>query len=55
MQATSPGRVPGSKAVYEKQINATGKTTQYTKTEQGVGVVEIIEKYYTAGRENGRL
>lgn len=32
MQATSPGRVPGSKAVYEKQINATGKTTQYTKT-----------------------
>lgn len=32
VQATSPGRVPGSKAVYEKQINATGKTIQYTKT-----------------------
>ncbi|MEJ1334502.1 MAG: hypothetical protein RPU37_00490 [Candidatus Sedimenticola sp. (ex Thyasira tokunagai)] len=32
VQATSPGRVPGSKAVYEKQINAPGKTTQYTKT-----------------------
>ena len=32
MQATSPGKVTGSKAVYEKQIDATGKTTQYTKT-----------------------
>ena len=32
VQATSPGRVPGSKAVYEKQIDAAGKTTQYTKT-----------------------
>lgn len=31
-QATSPGRVPGSSAVYEKQIDATGKTVQYTKT-----------------------
>ena len=31
-QATSPGKVPGSKAVYEKQIDVTGKTTQYTKT-----------------------
>ena len=31
-QATSPGRVPGSKAVYEKQIDSSGKTIQYTKT-----------------------
>jgi uncharacterized protein RhaS with RHS repeats len=31
-QATSPGRVPGSSAVYEKQIDSTGKTIQYTKT-----------------------
>ena len=31
-QAVSPGRVPGSSAVYEKQIDATGKTIQYTKT-----------------------
>jgi hypothetical protein len=31
-QAASPGRVPGSSAVYEKQINAAGETTQYTKT-----------------------
>jgi RHS repeat-associated protein len=31
-QATSPGRVPGSSAVYEKQIDSLGKTTQYTKT-----------------------
>jgi RHS repeat-associated protein len=35
VQATSPGRVPGSKAVYEKQIDAAGKTTQYTKTTYG--------------------
>lgn len=31
-QATSPGRVPGSKAVYEKQIDTAGKTIQSTKT-----------------------
>ena len=31
-QAVSPGRVIGSSAVYEKQIDATGKTIQYTKT-----------------------
>ena len=33
-QATSPGRVPVSRssAVYEKQIDAVGTTTQYTKT-----------------------
>lgn len=31
-QAVSPGRVPGSSAVHEKQIDATGKTIQYTKT-----------------------
>ena len=31
-QAVSTGRVPGSSAVYEKQIDATGKTIQYTKT-----------------------
>ena len=32
VQATSPGKVAGSKAVYEKQINERGKTIQYTKT-----------------------
>ncbi|WP_296355060.1 RHS repeat-associated core domain-containing protein, partial [Ramlibacter sp.] len=32
VQATSNGRVPGSSAVYEKQIDAAGKTVQYTKT-----------------------
>ncbi len=31
-QATSPGRVPGSSAVYEKQIDGAGNTIQYTKT-----------------------
>jgi len=32
VQAVSPGRVPGSSAVYEKQIDATGKTIQYAKS-----------------------
>ena len=32
VQATSPGNVPGSKAVYEKQINSNGDTIQATKT-----------------------
>lgn len=32
VQATSPGEVPGSKAVYEKQIDADGNTVQMTKT-----------------------
>ncbi|WP_204723351.1 hypothetical protein [Fastidiosibacter lacustris] len=31
-QATSPGKVPGSKAVYEKQIDVNGQTIQVTKT-----------------------
>ena len=32
VQARSPGRVSGSSAVYEKQIDSSGKTIQYTKT-----------------------
>ena len=32
VQATSAGKVPGSHAVYEKQIDSTGQTIQYTKT-----------------------
>lgn len=32
IQATSPGRTSGWKAVYEKQIDVNGKTIQYTKT-----------------------
>jgi gamma-glutamyltranspeptidase len=32
VQGTSPGRVPGSSAVYEKQIDAAGNTIQATKT-----------------------
>ena len=27
-----PGKVPGSQAIYEKQVSATGATSQYTKT-----------------------
>ena len=30
--ADVPGRVPGSKAIYEKQVNLHGETMQYTKT-----------------------
>jgi len=31
-QAEVPGRVPGSKAVYEKQVDPAGRTIQVTKT-----------------------
>lgn len=31
-QANVPGRVPGSRAVYEKQVDAAGNTLEYTKT-----------------------
>jgi hypothetical protein len=31
-QSEVPGRVPGSSAVYEKQVDANGVTIQYTKT-----------------------
>jgi hypothetical protein len=31
-QSEVPGRVPGSKAIYEKQVDASGTTLQYTKT-----------------------
>jgi hypothetical protein len=31
-QAEVPGKVPGSKAIYEKQVNADGETLQFTKT-----------------------
>ncbi len=31
-RAEVPGKVPGSKAIYEKQVDATGRTIAYTKT-----------------------
>jgi hypothetical protein len=31
-QAEVLGKVPGSKAIYEKQVDAAGQTQQYTKT-----------------------
>jgi RHS repeat-associated protein len=31
-RAEVPGKVPGSKAVYEKRVDASGKTTGFTKT-----------------------
>ena len=30
--AEVPGHVPGSKAVYQKAVNAAGETTSYVKT-----------------------
>jgi hypothetical protein len=48
VQATSPGKVPGSKAVYEKQIDVTGKTTQYTKTtyDPAGNIVHVKDKIH---------
>lgn len=45
-QATSPGRVPGSSAVYEKQIDSSGVTVQYTKTtyDQNGAIVHVKDK-----------
>ena len=49
-QATSLGRVPGSSAVYEKQIDATGKTIQYTKTTYDpVGNIVHVKDKITGG------
>jgi len=31
-QAEVPGRIPGFKAIYEKQVDAAGNTILYTKT-----------------------
>ena len=31
-RAEVPGKVPGSKAIYERQVGPTGKTLQMTKT-----------------------
>jgi hypothetical protein len=38
--------VPGSKAVYEKQVDAAGKTQQYTKTtlDPSGNVVHVKDK-----------
>jgi len=46
VQATSPGKVPGSKAVYEKHIDFNGKTIQYTKTtyEPKGNIVHVKDK-----------
>ncbi|NPD47901.1 hypothetical protein HNS40_20235 [Lentimicrobium sp. S6] len=35
MQATSPGRVPGSRALYQKWVDPTGKTFRMLKTTYG--------------------
>jgi hypothetical protein len=44
--ATSPGRVPGSKAIYEKIVDSQGRTIGYTKTtyDQYGNVVHIKDK-----------
>lgn len=44
--ATSPGKVPGSKAVYEKIVDSQGRTIRYTKTtyDQHGNLVHIKDK-----------
>lgn len=46
VQATSPGKVSGSRAVYEKQIDINGQTIQYTKTTYGPqgNVIHVKDK-----------
>ncbi len=46
-QGTSAGKVPGSLAVYEKPIDAAGKTVQYTKTnyDSKGEIVHIKDKF----------
>ena len=46
VQGISPGRVPGSSAVYEKQIDAAGNTIQATKTtyDPGGNIVHVKDK-----------
>jgi hypothetical protein len=45
-QAEIPGRVPGSSAVYEKQVDVSGTTIQYTKTtyDPAGNIVHIKDK-----------
>lgn len=44
--ATSPGKVPGSKAIYEKIVDSNGKTIGYSKTtyDQFDNIVHIKDK-----------
>ncbi len=46
--ADVPGRVPGSKAVYEKQVNLKGETVQYTKTtiDPAGNIVHVKDKIH---------
>jgi hypothetical protein len=45
-QTDVPGRVPGSKAIYEKQVGTAGDTLQYTKTtiDPAGNVVHVKDK-----------
>lgn len=57
-QSEVPGRVPGSKAVYEKQIDEFGKTLQYTKTTYGpngrvIHIKDKIGNHTFIGKNNG--
>ena len=51
-KAEVPGKVPGSKAVYEKQIDATGQTVSYKKTTFAPdGNLVHIKTKYPEGQE----
>lgn len=49
--ATSPGRVPGSKAVYEKIVDSEGRTSGYTKTtfDKNGNILHIKNKMVSGG------
>ena len=46
-QSEVPGRIPGSKAVYEKQVDARGVTISHTKTTYAPNgsIVHVKQKY----------
>jgi len=45
--AEVPGRVPGSKAIYKKTVDALGKTTDYVKTtiDPAGRIVHVKQKF----------
>jgi len=50
-----PGRIPGSKAIYRKEVDASGKTVGYTKTTIGPSgtIVHIKNKFSSGGTVPG--
>jgi hypothetical protein len=55
--AEVPGRVPGSKAIYRKEVDASGRTTGFTKTTIGPdgSIVHIKDKFPGPSTGSGDL